>query len=209
VEQEVGGSSPPNCTNNYAPEFTARSAATLVLWRVVHPCLRILIRSPTIPPNFGPGDLMTIFRAGNSRFGLMLATALSAFDLVHRRPRLHPRAAAGLYRRCVPAVQFRHSRCRSHHRLHDPQQVPAFARVPGAFQGRPRAKRSFDETRWPADGHPAGRPTQGRGRQAAQEAEKTGDLTPAHDFKTYLGDSLRLAGGCSNEHLPGYEERVR
>jgi hypothetical protein len=48
-----------------------------VLWRAVHPCLRILIRSPTIPPNFGLGGWMTIFRAGNFRFGWLLATALA------------------------------------------------------------------------------------------------------------------------------------
>ena len=166
----------------------------------VHPQFRQTLARGGFDDDFSSREFPVWIDAGHRTVG---------FDLVHRRSRLHPRAAAGLYRRCVPAVQFRHSRCRSHHRLHDPQQVPAFARVPGAFQGRPRAKRSLDETRWPADGHPAGRPTQGRGRQAAQEAEKTGDLTPAHDFKTYLGDSLRLAGGCSNEHLPGYEERVR
>ena len=54
-----------------------RHAATLALWRAVHPCLRILIRSPTIPPNFGLGGWMTIFRAGSLQLGLLLATALS------------------------------------------------------------------------------------------------------------------------------------
>jgi hypothetical protein len=58
VEQEVGGSSPPNCTSLHSIRIciAAQTAATLVLWRVIRPCLRIRIRSPTIPPNFALGD---------------------------------------------------------------------------------------------------------------------------------------------------------
>jgi len=62
-----------NCQSNLNCHL--RPAATL--WRVVHPCLRFLIRSPTIPPDFGLGGWMTIFRAGNFRFGWLLATALA------------------------------------------------------------------------------------------------------------------------------------
>jgi len=46
-----------------------------VLWRAVRPCLRILIRSPTILPDLGLGVRMTIFRAGN--FGWLLAIMLA------------------------------------------------------------------------------------------------------------------------------------
>ena len=69
---------PPFTPLNCHPVLNYPStAATLVLWRVIHPCLRIPIRSPTIPPNFALGGWMTIFRARNFQFGLLLATALS------------------------------------------------------------------------------------------------------------------------------------
>ena len=57
-------------------ELSPSAAATLLQWRSVHPCLRILLCSPTIPPNFGPGGWMTVFRAGSFGVGWLLAMAL-------------------------------------------------------------------------------------------------------------------------------------
>ena len=70
---------PPFTPLNCHPvlNYPSTAATLLVLWRVIHPCLRIPIRSPTIPPNFALGGWMTIFRARNFQFGLLLATALS------------------------------------------------------------------------------------------------------------------------------------
>ena len=65
---------PLNCRFN---SNCFQAAATSVLWRAAHPCLRIWIPSPTILPNFALGERMWIFRARHFQFGLLLAVALS------------------------------------------------------------------------------------------------------------------------------------
>ena len=67
---------PLNCRFN---SNCFQAAATSVLWRAAHPCLRIWIPSPTILPNLGTfwGERMSIFRARHFQFGLLLAVALS------------------------------------------------------------------------------------------------------------------------------------
>ena len=156
-----------------------RHAATLALWRAVHPCLRILIRSPTIPPNFGLGGMDDDF--SSREFAAWIAAGRSAvgIDLVHGRPRLHARTGAGLHRRRVPALQFRDPRYQPRDRLHGRQKVPALAGLPVAVQAGSRAERGRGQASRPADSHPARNAAQGRERQGAQgqEAGETRDLT--------------------------------
>jgi len=119
--------------------------------------------------------------AGNGALG---------FDVACRSKGLHPRTGASLHKRCVPALQFRHSRCRPRDGLHGPEQIPAFATLPGPIQVWSRAKRCLGQDRGPADGHPAGKAAQARHRQAAEgqetviQAGKTrSDLTVLSSFQ--------------------------
>jgi hypothetical protein len=114
-------------------------------------------------------------------FSVWIAAGRSAvgFDLARRRPGLYARTGAGLYRRRVPALQFRDPRYQPSDRLHGRQKVPALAGLPGAFQAGSRAERGRCQAGRPADGHPARNAAQGRERQAAQgqKAGETRDLT--------------------------------
>jgi hypothetical protein len=149
----------------------SRTAATLVLWRVVHPCLRILIRSPTIPPNFALGGWMTIFRAGDFQLGLLLAVALLASIGPAAgqtyTPEQEQACTGDAFRLCsaeIPDVGR--------------QKVPALAGLPGALQAGSRAEPGRRQAGRPADGDPAHNATQGRECQAAQrqKAGETRDL---------------------------------
>lgn len=91
------------------------------------------------------------------------------FVVVRRKPGLYPRTAASLHRRCVAALRFRRSRCRPDHGLHDPQQVPALAALPGLLQVGSGAERSLGGRTAVVD--QACPDAQARQRQAGQAQE--------------------------------------
>jgi hypothetical protein len=182
------------CRSNLNSAF--QPTATLVLWRVVHRCLRIPIRSPTIPPNFawGMDDDFSI-----RKFSVWIAAGRSpyGFDRAGLRPDLHTRTGAGLYRRRVPALQLRDPRRRPRDRLHGRQKVPALAGLPSAVRAGSRAERGRSQAGWQADHHPACNAAQSRGRQAAH-GQKTGEareLTARGDLKELRHFKISSRGG--------------
>src|SRR6266404_4291412 len=94
----------------------------------VYPCLPSPRHSPTIPEialrgirDNGPVREFTVrFDAGGG-----------GCDVAGREPGLYPRTAASLLRRCDATVRRVRSRRRPHHRLHDPEKIPALAGLPG------------------------------------------------------------------------------
>jgi hypothetical protein len=156
VEQEVGGSSPPNCTT---PSSQQDQALTPPAWAVTRcPPLLANVRWFThySRQSMRPGGLMAIFRIRNVHVGLMLATAFA----VSICPTMSQAYTPGLHQRCLPALQLRNSRCGARHRLHGRQEVAALAALPGAVQARSGARSGRDRAGRQADGDQADCPTQ-------------------------------------------------
>lgn len=97
-----------------------------------HACLRICDPSPTIlhPTSGGIHDCRAVRKFSVCSYVRNHARGSGAAD---RKPRLHLRAAAGMRRRCVPPLQLGDSRHRSHHGLHDQEQIPVVAWLPGTL----------------------------------------------------------------------------
>ena len=207
MEQEVGGSSPPNCTTLHSLNCRDRTAVDCrdtSCCGVSSSALANPRRSPTIPPVHSRGGLMTLFRTGNFQFGLMLATALSV-SMWPPRPGLHARTGAGLHRRRVPPLRRRNSRCRPRDGLHGRQKVPALAGLPGAFQARSRAARGRGQAGRPADGDPAARrrasarlqvPRRASAKKPAKSPPRP-DVARAAISRSRLRDRLTPCGGSS------------
>ena len=180
----------PTVPAPHSAELPLELPRHLVLWRVAYLRLRITGIHPQFLQFIGVGGLMMLFRTGNFQLGLLLATALSVFDVACRSQGLHPRTGAGLHRRRVPPLQLRNSRCRPCDGLHGRQKVPALAGLPGSFQARCRAARSRGQARGPADViRPAARkpasakPARPRRASAEKPAKPASDLTAAAPFQ--------------------------
>jgi hypothetical protein len=146
-------------------------------------CLPSLRHSPTIRRAQYFGGFMPSIYSRHFQFGLILATALSVSLFSTAGFAYTPRAATGLHRRCVSVLRRRDSRRRSGHGLHDPQQVPPVAGLPGLFPAGPRAERGLGYPRRQADQHQAcsGAKTgqrQGQG-QKTQKAGQAGHCVTA------------------------------
>ncbi len=81
VEQEVGGSSPPNCTSSQTDIMPVDTEASAALSQQVESNCSTLLASPSRFTHNSQinslGEIMFAVRSGNFQLGLMLATALS------------------------------------------------------------------------------------------------------------------------------------
>ncbi len=128
-----------------------RRTATLVRWRVSHPCLRDPDPFTHNSAQLGAGGLDDDFSSREFQVWMAAGHGAGGFDLARRRPELHPRTGAGLHRRRVPALQRRDPRCRPRDGLHGRQQIQLSPPCRAQFRPDPEPVE--------AAARPAGRPT--------------------------------------------------
>ncbi len=143
---------------------------------------------------------MLIAGSRNFVLGLMAATLLVVSMWSGAALAYTPEQQQACYARRDAAVRRLCSRRRSHHRLHDPEQVAALAGLPGVFPGRAGAGRG----RWPADGYQAG----GAQEHQAEEASEAGDLIDWPHMRHFVPAMIRgtIVAGRSRvgrEQKPG------
>lgn len=99
------------------------------------PCLLIPKPSPTIPR----GEIAGAFHDYLQDIIGRRCVCAGAFncDLAHGRPCLHARGGRGMPSRRLPALQLGDSGCRSDHRLHGAEEIPALTSLPEIFRTEP------------------------------------------------------------------------
>jgi hypothetical protein len=99
--------------------------------------LPTLFRSPTLRQVTFGGNHVRLCRAARG-FSVQSVAGNGALlsDVACGELGLLGRGAAGLYRRCVPAVQRGDPGCRPRCGLHGPEAIPAQSGLPGLLQGR-------------------------------------------------------------------------
>ena len=191
MEQEVGGSSPPNCTTPSQP--VKIKLPTPPAWAVTR-CPPLLANPPAVHPQFAqiiaPGGIYDDFPDQECSVWLDAGDGALGFDLAHRRQAYTPeqqQACTGdAFRLCSP--KFPTS-------IASPPAwsatSPSSRRPAGRSSGRIPSRRSRGRAGRPADGDQAGgepaqsRQCQGRkpkSRQAGEEARR--DLIARRHFKS-------------------------
>jgi hypothetical protein len=209
VEQEVGGSSPPNCTRLPTRKISLRPPRHLCCGVSATRACESVRLHPQFAQIIALGGIGDVFSIGTYPVWIIAGDGVLGFAMAGREQRLHPRAGASLHRRCVSPLQFRHSRCQPRNGLHGPEQVAALAGLPGAIQIRSRAKRGYGQIRRPADRHPACHGAQAGERQTAegqetviQAGETRRDLTVLFAFQgPFARQTDALASRVCNGHL--------
>ena len=154
MEQEVGGSSPPNCTTLHSAELPLELPRHLDrgVWLTRACESRAFIDNFSSALGWGIDDAFP-----DRKFSVWIVAGDDAlgFAVACKQPSLHPGGGAGLHRRRVPPLHLLNSRCRPCDGLHGRQKVAALAGLPDSFQVRCRAARSCRQARGPADRDPA------------------------------------------------------
>ena len=205
MEQEVGGSSPPNCTTHRALDranATIEASAVFSMTRLTDIRFSLPFSLPSFLANPSPfthnsrstasGGFAMAVRSRNFHVGLLLATALSVslWPAASRAytPEQEQACSGDAFRLCGSAF----SRRRSRDRLHGPRTSRAHPALPRAVPAGDRAPRGCDAADGPADRDPTGDAAQGRQRQAAQDqaGETGGTLRIRAAFKALMRGRL-------------------